>query len=146
MKLDFSKIDQPTIIKAVIILVLVIAFYFIIRKVLKNIKNDRYGNAVNSEIKPGELSYPLNQYIALADQLHDAMAYLGTDNSAVVSVISKMNNLSDILQLIKAFGVRPYYGLFGDKTLPQWFQEELSAKETADVNTILKTKNINFSF
>ena len=101
---------------------------------------------MGNEIQPNELSYPLNQYVALADKIHDAMAYLGTDNSAVTGIISKMQNLSDLLQLIKAFGARPYYGWWGDKTLQQWFQLELSAKETADINEVLKNKNINFSF
>jgi len=146
MKFDVSNIDQRTIIKASVILLVIIGLYFLLRKAIKSIRSDNYQKDVETEIEAGQLSYPLNQYISLADQTHDAMAYLGTDFSVIKSVIGKMNNLSDLLQLIKAFGIRKYYGIWGEKTLSQWFQSELSASEIVGVNTILKNKNINFSF
>jgi hypothetical protein len=146
MLLDPTKIDRPTLIKWALIITLVIALFFLARKAIKAIRSDVYSNQVNAEIQANELSYPLNQYITLADQIHDAMAYLGTKNNQVTAVIQKLNTLSDVLQLIKAFGSRNYYGFWGAKTLPQWFSLELSTSETAALNAILKQKSINFTF
>lgn len=146
MKYDITKIDRGTLVKFALVLVLVIVMYFVIRKVIKTIKGDAYLNDVNGEIKPAELSYPLNQYIALADQLYDAMAYLGTKNNRITATIQRCNNLSDVLQLVKAFGTRNYYPWWGAKTLPQWFSEELSPSELAALNAILKQKSINYTF
>ncbi len=146
MKFDLAKFDRGTLVKFAVILVLVIVMYFVIRKVVKTIKGDAYLNDVSGEIKPGELSYPLNQYIGWADQLYDAMVEVGTNDSKVIAIIQKCNNLSDVLQLIKAFGTRDYYFFWGASTLPQWFSEELSTSELAALNAILKQKSINYTF
>jgi hypothetical protein len=144
--MKIPEINQAVIIKAIIVLVIALALFFAVRKFVKTVKDDKYEKDLKDEIEADKLTYPLNQYVAFADQLHDAMAYLGTKTTMVNSIFTKMNTLSDVLQLIIAFGVRKYYGIWGEKSLPQWISEELSQNEIEKVNTILKSKNINFSF
>ena len=64
----------------------------------------------------------------------------GTDEDAIYEVISHMQTRSDVLYLIKKFGVKD--GL----TLNGWFTAELNAKERTKVNTILTNNNVNYTF
>jgi len=146
IKIDVSSWDTKKVLTAATILIVVVIVYFRIRKAVKSAKADKYEKQVSSEIKTDELTYPLNNYIALADELHDAMAYLGTKDSKIKAIFMKMNTLSDVLQLIKAFGSRNYYPFWGSKTLPQWLYAELTTGEIAEINAIMKQKSINFSF
>jgi len=146
MDSNILNIDRGTVLKWVLILVLAIAIYFSVRKVVKTIKGDSAQKAIDSEIKANELSYPLTQYMSMADQIEASFTYLTTDEDTIYSVFKKMNTLSDIAQLNKAFGVRQYYGFFGDASLAVFLQKGMSTSEIAEVNKILKTNNINFSF
>lgn len=146
IKIDTSKLDYKKIMTIASVLIVIVIVYFLIRKAIKSAKADKYEKKVSDEINSVELSYPLNQYVALADELHDAMAYLGTKDKKVMAVFTKMNNLSDMLQLIKAFGTRNYYPFWGPKTLPQWIVAEMTTGEIAEINAILKQRSINFSF
>lgn len=94
-------------------------------------------------------SYTLTSYANLADSLQAAMVDVGTDEARVYSVFKKMKNAKDLLLLIKAFGVRPYYNFGikqGDYNLAQWLTIELNDDELTEVNTILQKANINFAF
>lgn len=146
MEVKLPDINRSSLTKWAVIAILVVIAYFIIRKAIKSIKADAYQKSIAAEIKQNELSYPLNQYVTFAAQLTEAMAYLGTDDSAVRAIFQKMNTLSDLLQLIKAFGSPNYYPFWGAKTLPEWLLLELSDNERAKLNTILQNKGINFSF
>lgn len=146
MKLDFSTIDRGTVVKYSLLVLLVVIVFFTVRKAIKSIKSDNYQNQLDAEIKANELSYPLNQYISMADQVDGAFTYLTTDEKAIYNVFKKMNTTSDVIQLNKAFGIRPFYGFFGDASLAVFLQKGMSAQEIAEVNKILKTNNVNFSF
>lgn len=146
MKIDTSKIDRSTIIKAAVLIIVVVTAYFFIRKAIKSVNSDKEQNKLDAEVKANELSYPLNQYLSLADQIDGAFTYLTTDQQAIYNVFKKMNTLSDVLQLNKAFGVRKYYGFFGDASLALFLQKGMSQHEIDQVNSILKKNNINFSF
>ena len=109
---------------------------------------------INEESEAAEaegitLSYPLSNYNIWADSLQAAMFDAGTDESVIYNVFNKLKNPRDLLQLIKAFGVRPYYTFGwkqGNYNLGQWFTEELSTSEFDKINAILKSKNINIQF
>lgn len=103
---------------------------------------------LNGELKKRGLtpSYIDSNYKALADQIHEAMKYLGTDEDAILSVMRKMNNDADLLKLMDAFGSRDYaYGFYA-KNLPQWFTAELDEDDIADINNILKSRKIQYRF
>ena len=100
----------------------------------------------NSEL---QLSYPLSNYNIMADQLQAAMFDTGTDEDTIYNVFKKLKNPKDLLQLIKSFGIRPYY-VFGwnqgNYNLGQWLTEELNISEIQNINSILRASNINYSF
>jgi len=146
MKMDFSNIDRGTVIKYSLVILLLLIVFFTIRKAIKSIRNDNYQNKLDEEIKANELSYPLNQYISMADQIDGAFTYLTTDEKTIYNVFKKMNTLSDVVQLNKAFGVRKFYGFFGDASLAVFLQKGMDLNEIAEINKILKTNNVNFSF
>ncbi len=152
MNLEILNIDRPKLIKMVLILVVAIALYFAIRKVIKTIKADQNSKNLDLEIKTDILSYSNNEYKAMADTLDSAMDDLGTDDSAVTNVFKRMKNTSDVLQLIKTFGVRDYhdsalsYVFTNPYTLPQWIHADLSDSEIADINAIFTKNSINFFF
>ena len=77
---------------------------------------------------------------ALADKLYEAMDGWGTDEAAIYEVMNEMNTRSDVVLLIKTFGVRD------GKNLVQWITSELNAKDRAQVNNILATNNVNYKF
>ena len=144
--MDLTKWNNKKILTAAGLVILLVTVYFLVRKVIRSINSDSYNKKVANEIDENALTYPLSQYITWADQLDNAMNTIGTDENAIYSIFAKLNNLSDVLQLIKAFGTRDYYLWGNSKNLPQWIAEELNNGETAKVNSLLKNKNINFSF
>jgi len=147
MKLEVPALNSKLLVKWIIILVVIIALYFGIRKVIKTISSDSSLKNMNAEIKPDQLSYPLTMYASLADQLESTSTLLTTDEQAVYTIIKKMNTLSDLLQLMKSFGQRsaPNWN-FGKVTLAAFIQEGMSASEIANINKILTVNNINYSF
>lgn len=94
-------------------------------------------------------TYSDSVYMAMADALQAAMFDAGTDEGRIYSVFEKTKNKLDVLKLVAAFNIRPYYTFGwkqGDYNLSQWFTEELSTSELATVNTILSKKNISYQF
>lgn len=146
MKLDLNKIDQSTVIKGVLILLVIVGLYFLLRKAIKSIKSDQYQKDIANEIQSDKLSYSLNQYVVFSEKLSEILFPLNTDEDALYSIMSKMNTLSDVLQLNKAYGMKGLALKWGEFSLVQAFVQRLSADEIEKVNSILKSKNINFSF
>lgn len=145
--MDITAIDRKTVIKGVVILVIAIALYFGVRKVIRTIQSDSAANIKDAEIKSNQLSYPLTMYSSLADQVESAFTLLTTNEQNVYSIFKKMNTLSDVLQLNRSFGTRTAPGInFGQVSLSAFLQKGMSAQELAEVNKILKTNSINFSF
>jgi hypothetical protein len=146
MKLPEVQLNQKTIITISAIILLIAIVYFVARKAIKAIKSDKDIKELDEEIKANALSYPLNQYLSMADTLDSSFTYITTDEDTIYSVFKKMNTLSDVLQLNKAFGLREFYGFWGEMSLAAYLQRGLSLNEKEEVNKILKTNNVNFSF
>jgi hypothetical protein len=146
MKLPEIQLNKKTVITISLIIILVVIAYFVARKAIKAIKADKDVKELDEEIKANQLSYPLNQYISMADTIDSSFTYLTTDEDAIYSVFKKMNTLSDVLQLNKAFGLRKFYGFYGEMSLSGYLQRGMDAKEREEINRILKTNNVNFSF
>ena len=56
------------------------------------------------------LTYPVSNYSAFANILHESMKYAVGDNyGAVTDICKKMQNDKDVQELIKAYGIRQLY-------------------------------------
>lgn len=73
-----------------------------------------------------------------ADELHVAMASMGTDFEVIKSVLSKLND-SSYRQVYNSFGTRGYIDIIGSGTdlplatqlnLTQWFKSELTSYQS----------------
>ena len=107
-----------------------------------------------------KLSYSELQYIGFANTIHSSMQGFGTDEKGIISVLSSMKNDLDMTQLIKDFGVKPYYmtvqsaGLWKNMDLAGWIQEEARNAWTGNIDTaeiktyndILAGNNITYRF
>jgi len=130
---------------------LLVGGIYLLHSVFKTNSNKDTTDQIDKEIDQSglTLSYPLSNYNLMADQLQSAMFDAGTDEDTIYTILDKLNNAKDLLQLIKAFGLRTYYQFGwpqGNYNLGQWFQEELSTTEKNKVNQILQSKGINFQF
>ena len=95
----------------------------------------------------GKLSYKSSQYKAFATALHNAFVEaVGTDEDAIYSVMNKMKNECDLLQVIAQFGVRRQEFGFEKLNLPQFINDELDTKDLQTVNSILRKKGIAYRF
>ena len=176
MKESFNKIKPMLIAAAPYIIVGGIALYVgnkLLKSVTKNIK-DIFGkgetkedllDAVAAEQKRLErlgekLSYSELQYIGFANTIHSSMQGFGTDQKGIKSILSRMKNDLDMTELIKAFGIKPYYltvqsaGLWKNMDLAGWIQEEarnawtgnIDTEEIKEYNDILAGNNITYRF
>jgi len=96
----------------------------------------------------GQLSYKSSQYKAFATSLHNAFvkSAFDEDEDAIYSIMNKMKNECDLLQVIAEFGVRRQEWTFEKMNLPQFIHDELNDKELQTVNSILKRKGIAYRF
>jgi hypothetical protein len=107
---------------------------------------------LKESIKKLPLTYVKSQYQTWANQLEEYMQYAGTDKTGILSIIKKMKNSSDVMQLALSFGKRKYLSNFGVsvgwKTLGQFFAIEDSWLEylVYDINNTLKNKGIKYRF
>lgn len=120
------------------------------KRTIEAIKVRRAKKALQSDVEGFQqqgqkLSYPLGQYVILADTLFTAMNSSvfdwGTDETQVSGVMYLMKNDLDVNQLIKAFDRRDGY------TLPEWIAGDFS-EEDKDyyINNILRKKGIKYRF
>lgn len=120
------------------------------RRIVSKIKEQRQAKQLQSDVnlfqsQGQKLSYPLGQYIILADTLYTAMNSSafdwGTDETQVAGVMYKMKNDLDVNQLIKAFDRRDGY------TLPEWIAGDFSQEDKEFyINNILRKKGIKYRF
>ena len=133
---------KTKIFSIVIILLVVVLLVWGGKKLVNFFKSMQLDvkSELNAALLSGQkLSYSESQYKVFADKLHTAMKGLGTDTNAVYSVFNQMNNRADVLQLVKAFGVR------GGETLAEWLNGEFWLK-VETINKTLSTKGIDYSF
>jgi hypothetical protein len=120
------------------------------KRTIEAIKARRAQKALQSDVEGFQqqgqkLSYPLGQYVILADTLYTAMNSSafdwGTDETQVAGVMYKMKNDLDVNQLIKAFDRRDGY------TLPEWIAGDFSQEDKEFyINNILRKKGIKYRF
>lgn len=101
------------------------------------------------EGKGNRYSYISQQYADFADNLADAFDGIGTDTTAIKTIMEKMKTRDDVLALIDQFGKRSFgtpYGWDTDpKTLSQAFYYEMDAKEIEKyVNAPIKKTGYKF--
>lgn len=154
--------DAPPIGKIIILLMVCVLAYILYKVVTKltapkdiseNIL-DASSNEINVLSQQGETaSYASSQYITWADKLQEAMSGLGTDEESIKDVFHFMQNKTDVLKLIKAFGIRDYTDdkllIWNVKpmNLNEWISAELDATEINDlINKQLSAKQINYQF
>lgn len=77
----------------------------------------------------------------LADQIKNAWGVANDDEEAIYSAIQQINNMSDWLLLVSAYGVRST--LLGSYDLPADLQRGLNEKEMATLVHLLDNKGIN---
>ena len=109
-----------------------------------------------AKAKGQALSYTLTTYQGLANTIYNAWfqrfnPFNAVDETIVLSVMDKMKNDLDVLQLIRAFGKRRSPVNFAsllvpDVTLPEWLSIGLEANEIKAINDVLGKKGISFKF
>ena len=109
-----------------------------------------------AKAKGQALSYTLTSYQGLANTIYNAWfqrfnPFNAVDETIVLSVMDKMKNDLDVLQLIRAFGKRRSPVNFAsllvpDVTLPEWISIGLEPNEIKAVNDVLGKKGISFKF
>lgn len=154
--------DAPPIGKIIILLMVCVLAYFIYKVVTKlTAPKDASLNVLDAgadEIKvlqqSGEVpTYSQTQYNTWADKLEQAMSGQGTDEEQIADVFHFMQNKSDVLKLVKAFGVRDYTDdkllMWNVKqfNLNEWLAAELDSEELNEyINKQLQAKQINYTF
>ncbi len=120
------------------------------RRIITGIQERKQAKQLQSDVnlfqsQGQKLSYPLGQYVILADTLFTAMNSSmfdwGTDETQVAGVMYRMKNDLDVNQLIKAFGKRDGY------SLPEWISGDFSEEDKEMyINNILRKKGIKYRF
>jgi len=130
--------------------------YKIIQKELAEaIKKKKNKKMFDEEIDPKiKASYKPTQFVTWADKLEDSFNsnFLDqTDEASIYSIMRKLKNNTDWLELNKAYGLRSYYDPFSltyitgkEINLVKALQIELDTKEKNQVNYILKSKGITY--
>lgn len=139
-------IAVQVIIAFVVILMVVKLLTGLINLFRKKAQEVEISNEQQQYQQAGEtLTYPKSNYKAFADQIYNAMNYMGTDTGEVERVFGKMENNLDVLELNKAWGVRDVYfwGFAYSYTLPQAVADEM---DTTQINTILSSKGIDYQY
>jgi hypothetical protein len=146
---------------AIIILIILIMFgiAFLIWKLFKPKDAAKSSlDAASSDLhdlqNSGEqLTYSESEYHNWADSLEQAMSGLGTDEDSIAAVMKRMQSKIDVLQLIKAFGIRNYtddkFILWNVKPLglSAWLSLELDDSDMDKyVNSVLKKNGIDYAF
>jgi hypothetical protein len=97
-------------------------------------------------------SFPDSQYQAFSNKIVAAANDCGTDEDAIYTVFKALKNEADLQKLIASFGIRKYKGCFSsyfgfeERSLGGLLTYELSDSEIKELNKILASKKINFSF
>jgi hypothetical protein len=98
---------------------------------------------IKEQAKKTPLSYPLSVYETYAQDLYGAMYRLGTEEDTIFRIMGYMKNDADVLQLIKAFGVRKAGAgqmFAGNGTLNEFFSDELDSTDIGIINKTLAAK------
>ena len=142
--------------KNILFYVVLIAAIYVAYKVLKSLwysvgapeGTTTGGSSQNLPVTESNLSFPINNYNAFADEIEQAVwggFDLGEDDEAVAQVLSMMNTNDDVQQLINVYGIRGE-GILIQKyyNLPQTIQKYLDSDLKEAVNNIYQNKGIQY--
>lgn len=138
-----AKLVKIISISAVILVVVAIILLIVLKykgKLSDTIKNRALAESLDEEINQDDITLTQMQLNTYASSLYVAMNGMGTDEDKIYNVFRAMGTRSDVLQLIKTFGVKD------SETLTEWLYADLSAKEIDKINSILANNNINYQF
>lgn len=129
-------------ISAIVISIIIIVWAALkIKNTLRDtIQNSKLVDEANKEIDANAVTLTQSQLLTLCDKLYRAMKGIGTNEQAIFEVFQAINSRSDLLMLIKIFGVRD------GETLKQWLYSDLNNSEIQKINYIIESKGINYKF
>ena len=131
------------VLLALFVVVIVIAIIRISKKFLSSELTEAQQQYINSkEIDEKEVAIPKTEMLNLVAKLKTAFGSYGwgTDEDAVYDVFETLNNRSEVLALVNAFGV------YEEHTLGEWMNKELNSEELEHVQNILASKGIVYTF
>lgn len=137
---------------------------FVIYRKIKNRQKSIYTAASTmagmeeelSNVNLGQTTLTNGDAIVIAQNLLNAMDQFGTDDTAIVENLSRAKTKSDLLLIIKTFGVKPYDGTgLSDtflsrlvyrlmKNLNGWLRAELSGASLTKVKAIYDNLGVPF--
>lgn len=144
--LESNKKAKLITIAVIAVVVLAIAIYIICKvngigkKIHDSSTNSKLAKLLDEEIDDKSITSTQMQLNGYASKLYAAMKGWGTDEDSIYDVFRQMQSRSDVLQLIRTFGVKDHM------TLNEWLIDELSANEIDKVNQILANNGINYKF
>lgn len=110
------------------------------------IKKKELGRKVKKEIVQKELTFPSSWYVSAANvffAVMDGASNSEAPNSDLFDIFEDVNTQSDVLQLIKAYGVKQLKGLMFDDGDPKNLIEALASEKLLDdVKEILAKKGL----
>lgn len=140
---DKAKFTKKITIAAIVLVVVAIIVILIVKykgKLSDTIKNRTLAESLDEEIDQDNITLTQMQLNTYASSLYAAMKGAGTNENKIYSVFRGLGTRSDVLQLIKTFGVKD------GMTLTEWMNDDLSSKEIDKINSILANNNINYQF
>lgn len=159
-----EKINIPSWAQGAIVVASIaalgLAIYAIHRKI-KNNKNlqgaksevDATNSAVNDLSKAGQKPTLTSlQLASIANQIFTAVDGYQSDEAAIYRAFANVKNDLDVVNLIKAFGIREVSTGVGNPspnlkgTLSQALSDELSSSEMKALNDLLARKGITYRF
>ena len=138
-----SKTVKVVAISVLVLVIVAIIILIVVKykgKLTDTIKNRELAESLDEEINQDDITLTQTQLNTFASSLYAAMDGLGTDEDKIYNVFRAMGTRSDVLQLIKTFGVKD------GETLTEWLNGDLSSKEIDKINSILANNNINYQF
>ena len=141
-----NKSIRVAVIVAVIVIMLTIVGVIIYKctavsdLVADKAANDKLVAEANENIDTEKITLTQEQFNTLATKFYKAVKGMGTNETAVYDVFDTLQSRSDVLQLIKTFGIKD------DMTLKEWLYDDMSNSEIAHINNILSSKSINYQF
>ena len=138
-----SKTVKVVAISVLVLVIVAIIILIVVKykgKLTDTIKNRELAESLDEEINQNDITLTQMQLNTFASSLYAAMDGAGTDEDKIYNVFRAMGTRSDVLQLIKTFGVKD------GETLTEWLNGDLSSKEIDKINSILANNNINYQF
>jgi len=124
-----------TIAVVVIVLVIVVVLICTTGKVADKITDKTAEQQLiaeaNANIVASEITLTQSQFETYADKLYRAMKGWGTNETAIFNTFEAMSTRSDIMQLIKTFGIKD------SMNLKEWLYDDLSESDISRINSIL---------